>query len=160
MLLALLMLVAGLLGGPLGGPAALVLEAERAIGTADTPKLSCEGGFESSGVALRDPARASMGGGALLLLIKGGGIPADGGGVLVTDRGAFGGGGVAVLASTFSAPGFLLIHRFSSGSYTKLLASPSFARIGLLGDSDGDGDSGFLEPPNQPEKPHPFFADC
>lgn len=58
-------------------------------------------------------------GGGMPPLIAGGGGVADegGGGVPETDRGpALGGGGVAVLASTFSAPGFLLIHRLSSGS--------------------------------------------
>lgn len=73
---------------------------------------------------------------------------------------ALGGGGVAVLAGTISAPGFLLTHRFKSGSYTKLLASPSFARIGLPGDWSpaGGGVSAFL--PNHPEKPQPFLGDC
>lgn len=67
-----------------------------------------------------------------------------------------GGGGVAFLASVFSAPAFLLIHRLSSGSYTKLLCSPSLALIGLFA---GSGLS-FLPPPppNQLVKPQPFLA--
>lgn len=63
-------------------------------------------------------------------------VPDAGGGegVFVWDRGAdLGGGGVAVFAWFCSAPAFLLTQRFSSGSYTKLLASPSFALIGLFG---------------------------
>jgi hypothetical protein len=56
----------------------------------------------------------------------------------------------------------LLIHRLSSGSYTKLLASPSLALTGLPGDKVSLGLPGsFLLPPlNQPEKPHPFLACC
>lgn len=47
----------------------------------------------------------------------GGGVPEGGGGVPVIDLGpALGGGGVAVLAGVFSAPGFLLTQRLSSGS--------------------------------------------
>lgn len=81
--------------------------------------------------------------------------------MLVAALGAFGGGGVAVFASTFSAPGFLLIHRLRSGSYTKLLDSPSFARIGLLEAASPAPliSAGFL-PPNHPPKPQPFFVAC
>lgn len=70
------------------------------------------------------------------------------GGVLA----ARGGGGVATFLCVFSAPGFLLTQRFRSGSYTKLLASPSLALIGLLGSSAVS----FL-PPNHPPKPQPLF---
>lgn len=162
MLLALLMLVAGLLGGALGGPPMLVLEADRIIG-GGAIRDSVEGLLDSSGVADRILG-GIRGGGALLLVVNGGGgVPMGGGGVPDTDRGpALGGGGVAVLGAVFSAPGFLLIHRFRSGSYTKLLASPSLARIGLPGDDDsaGEGDSAFFPPPHHPEKPQPFLAVC
>jgi hypothetical protein len=113
MLLALLILVVGRLGGwlggPPGGPVALVLDTERAMGTAP-PMLSIEGLFSSPGI--------ERGGGMPPIAIGGGGVPLDmGGGVPEADLGpALGGGGVADLASTFSAPGFLLIHRLSSGS--------------------------------------------
>jgi len=114
MLLALLMLVVGLLGGAL---ALLVLETDRAIAGGARPRLSVDACFISSGVPARTFGGMS-GGGALLLVIKGGGgVPVGGGGVPDTDRGpALGGGGVAVLAGVFSAPGFLLTHRFRSGS--------------------------------------------
>jgi hypothetical protein len=74
------------------------------------PTLSIEGLFSKVGM--------ERGGGMLPVAIGGGGVPVDmGGGVPETDRGpALGGGGVAAFASTFSAPGFLLIHRLSSGS--------------------------------------------
>lgn len=119
MLLALLMLVVGLLGGALGGPPAALLfetfETERIM--VGAPRLSIEALLESSGV----PARilgGIMGGGALWLVVSGGGgVPMGGGGVPETERGpALGGGGVAVFAGVFSAPGFLLTHRLSSGS--------------------------------------------
>lgn len=156
MLLALLMLVVGLLGGALGGPpAALVLDTERAIGGAMPVKLSWDAalvrsGMERAGVSIGGPI-----GGPPMDGIE----PMDGGGVPETERGmARGGGGVAVFASGTSAPGFLLTQRFRSGSYTKLLASPSLARTGLLGDISGLGDSAFL--PNHPPKPHPFLPPC
>lgn len=85
----------------------------------------------------------------------------DGGGVPLTERGpaARGGGGVAFLISTFSAPGFLLTHRPRSGSYTKLLCSPSLALMGFPLDEESPMlPSPFLEPPNQPPKPHPFLV--
>jgi hypothetical protein len=120
MLLALLMLVGGRLGGPLGGPAALVLLALRVIG-GGTPRLSCEGGFGSSdGAGAGLKPRGGPVGGALALPAPPGGGAAMGlptGGVLVIERGAdLGGGGVAVFASVVSAPAFLLIHRLRSGS--------------------------------------------
>lgn len=109
------MLVVGRLGGALGGPPGgpptlLVLETERAMG-APPPTLSIEGDFCSEGM--------ERGGSIPPGPIGGGGVPVDdgGGGVPETERGpALGGGGVAVFASTFSAPGFLLIQRLSSGS--------------------------------------------
>lgn len=57
-------------------------------------------------------------GGTLDRPAAGGGVPgAAGGGVPLRVRGApRGGGGAAFLVSTFSAPGFLLIQRFKSGS--------------------------------------------
>lgn len=156
MLLALLMLVVGRLGGPL-----LVLETDRSIGGG--ARLSVEAVLVRSGVPARTLGGMS-GGGALLLVTSGGGVPGGGGGVPVIDRGPpRGGGGVAVFAGVFSAPGFLLTHRLSSGSYTKLLASPSLARMGFPGDdSPGAGASraAFLLPPNHPPKPQPFLAGC
>lgn len=101
-----------------------------------------------------------------MLNVIGGGVGREGGGPMIPIGGADvvliggvlaarGGGGVAVLLGVFSAPGFLLIQRFRSGSYTKLLASPNLALIGLLGSSA----SSFLLPPNHPPKPQPpFFA--
>jgi hypothetical protein len=114
MLLALLMLVVGRLGGAL---ALLVLETDRVMAGGARPRLSEDDAFVSSGVPARTFGGIN-GGGALLLEIKGGGgVPVGGGGVPETERGpALGGGGVAVLAGVFSAPGFLLIHRLRSGS--------------------------------------------
>jgi hypothetical protein len=116
MLLALLILVVGRLGGAL---ALLVLETDRVMTGGARPRLrlSEDDAFVSSGVPARTFGGIS-GGGALLLEIKGGGgVPVGGGGVPETERGpALGGGGVAVLAGVFSAPGFLLIHRLRSGS--------------------------------------------
>ena len=99
----------GLLGGPPSGPVMLVLDAERAIGGAP-PTLSIDGDFSKVGTDR---------GGGIEVDIGGGGVPVEdgGGGVPAAERGPpFGGGGVAPLASTFSAPGFLLIHRLRSGS--------------------------------------------
>lgn len=154
MLLALLMLVAGRLGGPLGGPT-LWFETDRAMG----------------GGTLRPSRPADWGGVTTVSGGPGGGadarpIPPMGGGGGVEgmwgagdeleDRGGpFGGGGVDFLASVFSAPAFLLIHRLSSGSYTKLLCSPSLALIGLFA---GSGLSFLLPPPNQLVKPQPFLV--
>jgi hypothetical protein len=159
MLLALLMLVVGRLGG------LLVPEADRDMGGANTGslRLSMDGSLVSSGVALG--GGTDLGGGMLppetdLAASGGGGVPEGGGGVPAIDRGpALGGGGVAVLASTFSAPGFLLIQRLSSGSYTKLLCSPKFA-LTALGASGppGLGDSARFA--NQPPKPQPFLPAC
>jgi hypothetical protein len=120
MLLALLMLVVGrlggALGGPLGGPVVLSLDTDRDMdGARGTPRLSCEGAFarpnRGSGVGIE------RGGGAELAIGGGGVLGAPGGGVPLTERGAaLGGGGVAVFASTTSAPGFLLTQRLRSGS--------------------------------------------
>lgn len=160
MLLALLMLVVGRLGGPLGGVGAaaalLTLEAERAMGGAPPPG-GIPGGALAGGMVEADTERGGPPGGP-----PGGAAP--GGGVPLTERGAppLGGGGVGLAASTCSAPGFLLIQRFSSGSYTKLLASPSLARTGLFRSEvlPLDGMSPFLPPPNQFEKPQPFLVCC
>lgn len=159
MLLALLRLVVGLLGGALGGPpgalAVLWFDTDRIISGAPPPpgmfRLSWDAALLSSageGVrrggppgAIKPPGGADVG-------------PPGGGGVPVREA-ERGGGGVAVLAGVFSAPGFLLIQRLSSGSYTKLLASPSLAFTGLLAWSS---DSFLLPPPNQPPKPQPFLA--
>lgn len=155
MLLALLMLVAGLLGGPLGGPT-LWLETDRTMG-GGTPRPS--GPADWGGVTI---VAGGPGGGADARptppMEGGGGVDGIwGAGDELEDRGGpLGGGGVAFLASVFSAPAFLLIHRFSSGSYTKLLCSPSLALIGLFA---GSGLS-FLPPPplNQLVKPQPFLV--
>ena len=159
MLLALLRLVGGLVGGALGGlpaPAGsltpLWFDAERAI-MGGTARLS-----EDAGLFSPAPGGGAVDGG---LDRFGGGADADadveagGGGVEVGP--ARGGGGVAVLAGVFSAPGFLLIHRLRSGSYTKLLCSPSLALIGLL---PLPRFSSFFAPPppNHPPKPQPFLA--
>lgn len=96
--------------------------------------------------------------------IIGGGAARENGGAVIPIGGADavliggvlaarGGGGVAAFAGAFSAPGFLLTQRFRSGSYTKLLASPNLALIGLLGSSVVS----FLLPPNHPPKPQPLF---
>jgi hypothetical protein len=126
MLLALLMLVVGRLGGALGGPPPVMLapDADRDMGGArgGSPRLSVEGAALSSGV----PGGGTDLGGPVMLPPDtdleasrdgGGGVPDIGGGVAVAARGPpLGGGGVAFLASTFSAPGFLLTQRFRSGS--------------------------------------------
>ncbi len=156
MLLALLMLVVGRLGGPLGGvgiAALLTLDAERAIGGAAPPGPLLCGMALAGGMMEVDTDRGGPPGGA-----------APGGGVPLTERAAplLGGGGDGLDASTCSAPAFLLIQRFNSGSYTKLLASPSLARTGLFksGVLPLVGMSPFLLPPNQFVKPHPFFPCC
>lgn len=164
MLLALLILVVGRLGGALPPPAALAPEADRDMGGANwgSLRLSMDGSLVSSGVALG--GGTDLGGGILppetdLDANGGGGVPDAGGGVPVIDRGpALGGGGVAVLASTFSAPGFLLTQRLRSGSYTKLLCSPRFALTALGPSAPGFGDSARF--PNQPPKPQPFLPAC
>lgn len=106
MLLALLMLVAGLLGGADGGPppTLLAFEAERIMdgGTADGPDRLGDEAALVGGVGL-------IGGGAELE--GGGGVPAPAG------RGVpRGGGGVADLGALSSAPAALLTQRFWSGS--------------------------------------------
>ena len=117
MLLALLMLVPGRLGGAIAPPPEADLaiggappDADRAIEGAP-PKLS------EDAILPRVPG-IDMGGGTLILPPMGGGVLIGGGGVPLTERdpNPFGGGGAADLASVFSAPGFLLIHRLSSGS--------------------------------------------
>ncbi len=141
MLLALLRLVVGLLGGAL---ALLWFEMLRAMSGAPPGafKLSWE-------IALLNVIGGAgrEGGGAMIPI--GGADVVLVGGVLA----ARGGGGVAVLAAVFSAPDFLLTQRFRSGSYTKLLASPNLALMGLFGISAAS----FLPPPNHPPKPQPFF---
>ena len=131
-----------------------------------TPKPSeAGGGADVVGAADVTPARIGPGGGADERPIaapppEGGVEGLGGGGVELADRGGppFGGGGVGFFASVFSAPAFLLIHRLSSGSYTKLLCSPRLALIGLFAGSAVS----FLEAPNppgiQPARLQPFFA--
>lgn len=103
-LLALLMLVAGRLGGAEGGPPRLAAEADRAIGgIADPPGGASMGGVpEPSGGAGVDPVRAG-----------GADDAGPGGGGLGVPRG---GGGVAVFGALSSAPAALLTQRFCSGS--------------------------------------------
>lgn len=119
MLLALLMLVVGLLGGPLGGPPALWFETDLAIGVG-MPRPSWLDRVDSP-TPVAVPGRGGPPGGADARPrpLSGGGVPASvrGGGVELAERGGpLGGGGAAFLASVFSAPAFLLIHRLSSGS--------------------------------------------
>lgn len=132
MLLALLIPVPGLLGGPLGGAPLRPMEpllALRDIGSAarrGRPVSLWPSDWDGPGINSLT-ARCAIGG-ALPELIGLGALEREG--TLETRGGpARGGGGVAVLASTASDPAFLLIQRFSSGSYTKDDASPSLARI-------------------------------
>lgn len=150
------MLVVGLLDGLLS---VLALDMDRNMGGAP-PRLSCDGALLRTAGGANEPKEDE--GGRLDRPCGGGGVC---GGVPLADRGlpsALGGGGVAAFASTCSAPGFLLTHRLSSGSYTKLLASPSLALMGLPGDDASPGlPISFLPPPlNQPDKPQPFLACC
>lgn len=114
MLLALLMLVAGRLGGaedgPPGpaGPILLAVETERNIGGGTEPAGPGTGGDAPPSVGTGvEPVR---GGGAEAEAPGGGGVPDGGRGV------PLGGGGVAVLGALSSAPAALLTHRFWSGS--------------------------------------------
>lgn len=155
MLLALLILVAGRLGGALGGPPTLLFDTERIMlggrGPGGTPRLSLDAACASAGPG-------GPPGGALARPM-GGVIVRGGGGVPVLDLEApFGGGGVAVFACVASAPPFLFTQRFRSGSYTKLLDSPRLALTGLL-PCWGSGLGSFL-PPNQLPNPHPFLDCC
>lgn len=111
MLLALLMLVAGRLGGALAGPPggpALAVEAVRSIGGSAEPGDPTKGGV---------PAPSD---GAGVVAIRGGGAePAGPGGGGVPDAAldiARGGGGVADFGAWSSAPAALLTQRFCSGS--------------------------------------------
>ena len=140
-LLALLIPVAGRVGGPL---AVLVLETERIIGAGPCPGpaagagsgvsipsgvavpagVTVAGGFRPDGDEVSDPLGGPAGppGGALerpTSELEGGpGVAMGGRGVAAAERGAppFGGGGVAFLAALSSGPAFLLTHRFWSGS--------------------------------------------
>lgn len=117
MLLALLMLVGGRLGGPLGMLAALVLDTVLAIGALAGPSASGWTFERSDGAGLN--RRGGPPGGALARPLSVGVAPSagGGGGVPETDRGIdFGGGGVAFLVSVASAPAFLLTQRLRSGS--------------------------------------------
>jgi hypothetical protein len=126
MLLALLMLVAGLVGGALGGPAdggPLPLEAFLCIRGGPARPLASGSGVELS-ICLASTLEAGRGiGGALPALIGIGGLePAVGilvpapGGPLAERGGPLGGGGVAEAAGVAEPLSFLLIQRFNSGS--------------------------------------------
>lgn len=111
MLLALLMLVAGRLGGALAGPPGMPLlgvEAARSIGGGAEPGDPPMGGVpapsEGAGVV------AVRGGGAEPEGPGGGGVPVA---ALDIERG---GGGVADFNGWSSAPAALLTQRFWSGS--------------------------------------------
>jgi hypothetical protein len=153
------MLVPGRLGGPVIAPLSALpfdwlrliaggAESPPAAGGADAGSLSSLGIGTSEG--LEDALWA--------VPIRGADV-GPGGPVPLIDLGgpvALGGGGVALGVGVFSAPPFLLIHLFNSGSYTKEDSSPSFARMGLFGCAPISVDS-FL-PPNQLPRPQPFFA--
>lgn len=119
MLLALPRLVAGLLGGALGGPPALLMLLALLI-IGGPPRAfrpsECDGGRDRL-LALRDIGGPGGGtprppGGALV-----GPRPSGGGGVPFPFRdAALGGGGVAVFAGISSPPPFLFTQRFKSGS--------------------------------------------
>lgn len=106
MLLALLILVAGLLGGADGGPI-LALDAVRSIGGAAEPGIVGEPELGGG----KDTVRG-FGGGISPPAPGGGGVP-DEGGMADAERGiARGGGGVAAVGAWFSAPAALFIQRF------------------------------------------------
>jgi hypothetical protein len=140
------MLVVGLLGGRLGGPAdtapggGIGLLALLAIGGAPDP-LDVGGvnpvvaGVEAE-VGIARPA------GELCP------IPLAG---LEGGADTLGGGGVADTGVAALAPAFLFTHFLSSGSKTKEFSSPSLALIGPAGAFG----SRLNHPPNQP-----FFSDC
>jgi hypothetical protein len=131
------MLVPGLLGGPVGGPALPLLALLLIAGGAPNPPPRRGGGalplISGEVPSISDDLEAARWGGpdpgrgAEVKFAPGGPLTARGGPV------ALGGGGVAEGVGVFSAPAFLLTHLFNSGSYTNELASPSLARIGLLG---------------------------
>jgi hypothetical protein len=164
MLLALLRLVAGRLGGLKGAslPLLCVLACLIIIGGPPLPpggaKLSALW-LETKLLLLRDTGGPI--GGAAIDPMGGalpGGPPGGGGVPLPLREAARGGGGVADLAGVSSAPAFLLTHRLSSGSKTKLLASPRLART-AFGASPGIGFSfAGLLPLNQPAENQPFFC--
>lgn len=147
-LLALLMLVGGLLGGPepkVGTPATSPGGPARSAGV---PALL--GGPDTNGPPFGAiEALAALGAGAPMAPIPrllggpdaarnplGGGVPRP--------SGPFGGGGVGAAVASCSAPAFLLTHFLRSGSYTNEFSSPSLALIGPVWGAFGS----FL--PNQP----------
>ena len=112
------MLVPGRLGGLL--PAAPLLELRdifggiKPDGFASPSKDATGGGCIPLSLTALCPN--PDGGGPLIVLGALVGPPLPGGPELVLGGPAFGGGGVADLASVCSAPAFLLTHRFRSGS--------------------------------------------
>jgi hypothetical protein len=159
--LALLILVPGRLGGTVAALPLPVLTFS-AEGVPKPPSVGGGGTLPfallSDGVpSISDEVDAARCGGANPG--RGEGVGPESGAPLTFRSGpapALGGGGVAEGDGVFSAPAFLLTHLFNSGSYTNELASPSFARMGLLGCDISP--SFFAPPPNQPLRPHPFLA--
>lgn len=161
--LALLMLVPGRLGGPGGGPAFPLVALLLIAGGAPNPPSRSDGGAlpltSSEAPSISEDIDEARGEGpdperdAEVKL-----SPEPPGGPLTLRGGpvALGGGGVAEGVGVFSAPAFLLTHRFKTGSYTNELVSPSFARIGLFGCDMSP--SFFAPPPNHPPIPQPFLA--
>lgn len=114
----------------------LPLDMDLLIGIAmDDGTASVGGPSNSADVALVTMADTDRCGGATPPMGLGADVCSTAGAPLTLRGGpALGGGGVADGPSCApSLPAFLLTHLFSSGSYTKLLSSPSFALIGLFG---------------------------
>jgi hypothetical protein len=130
------MLVPGRLGGPGGGPTLPLLTLLLIAGGAPNPPPPNGGGalppISGEAPPISEDLDTARGGGPDP--IRGADVKVSPGGPLTLRGGpvALGGGGVAEGDGVFSVPAFLLIHLFKSGSYTKELASPNFALIGLF----------------------------
>jgi hypothetical protein len=167
MLLALLILVPGLLGGA-DAPPALPFDTLPLIdgGVDSSPDAGGTVPARSPIIPFANADRLFDGGGPAADIGRGAEVgPGGPAGLAAADtarRGpvAFGGGGVAAAAGVSSAPAFLLIQRFSSGSYTNDEASPSFARIGLFGCEPASALSFLALALNQPPRPQPLFFGC
>lgn len=166
MLLAVLKPVPGRLGGALGGPLPPPLE-NVLMRTGGAARFEDDGTDVDTGADSSDcvylwarsfveaagrGANERPGGGG----VPDGLLPMPPGGPLNVRRGPLGGGGVADGAGVASAPPFLSTQRFRSGSYTKLLASPSLALMGLF--ACGTSGASFFAPPNHPPN-QPFLGD-